>query len=188
MITEKECAHIAEVLTDANRALAHKDYLALKSLSNKTIHSACKVQDSASITIAVILYALSKVIERHDYARIRSWETLVKKLSGTLSLAAEAVRKNQWDAYKKHVEKARKTLESQSVKIKPYIADVLRKAAINKGSRMYEHGISLEQTAKLLGLSQWELSEYIGQKSAQDAHHETINVKQRAKMALEFFS
>ena len=72
--------------------------------------------------------------------------------------------------------------------LKQYIQDVFKKAAINKGSKIYEHGLSLEHTAKLLGTSQWELSEYIGQKHFDVQQVQTIDIKERAKMALEFFS
>ena len=72
--------------------------------------------------------------------------------------------------------------------MKPYINEVLRKASINKASRIHEHGISLGQTAKLLGITQWELSEYIGRKEITDRRYsQTINTKIRAKMAMEFF-
>ena len=82
---------------------------------------------------------------------------------------------------------ARALLQSQ-ISLKQYIQDVFKKAAINKGSKIYEHGLSLEHTAKLLGTSQWELSEYIGQKHFDVQQVQTIDIKERAKMALEFFS
>jgi predicted transcriptional regulator len=83
---------------------------------------------------------------------------------------------------------ARKTLSSLSVNLKPYIEEVMRKASINKASKIYEHGISLGQTANLLGISQWELSEYTGQTSIADTNYNnTINTKKRAQMAMEFF-
>jgi predicted transcriptional regulator len=73
--------------------------------------------------------------------------------------------------------------------MKPYIQEVLRKASINKASKIYEHGISLGQTAQLLGITQWELSEYSGQTNVSDNdYNKTLDIKKRAKMALEFFS
>ena len=44
------------------------------------------------------------------------------------------------------------------------------------------------RTAKMLGVTQWELSEYTGQKQISDnPYNETLSVKKRAKMAMEFF-
>ena len=93
------------------------------------------------------------------------------------------------DKYIEYLERIRKTISSISISLKPYIEEVLRKASINKASKMYEHGISLGQTAKLLGVTQWELTEYAGQtKISDDYYNSTLDIKRRAQMALEFFS
>jgi hypothetical protein len=53
---------------------------------------------------------------------------------------------------------------------------------------LYEHGISLGQTASLLGITNWELAEYTGQgKSMEEFHDGWITEKERAKMAMDFF-
>jgi hypothetical protein len=187
-LEKKECIHIAQVLKETQEALKKKNSLKLKDLSNDTIHSACSHQDSASITIATIIYSLSKIIERDDYARFKSWDLFVKKFNAILDLAIKALNEDKLDKYNNYIRSARKALESNSVSLKPYIQNILKKASINKGSKIYEHGISLEQTAKLLGISQWELSDYIGQRDQKDHKHgQTIDVKKRVKIALEFF-
>jgi CRISPR/Cas system-associated protein Cas7 (RAMP superfamily) len=46
----------------------------------------------------------------------------------------------------------------------------------------------MEQTSKLLGITQWELSDYIGQSPISEAKEsQTVDIKKRAKLALEFF-
>ena len=187
-IEKKECIHIAELLEKTKTALLKKDFIKFKDLSNQTVHSACNYQDSASITISVLVYALSKLIEREDYNKVRNWDAFVKKFNSIFDLAIKAISDNNQNKYEEYIEMARKSLESQSINLKQYIQDVLKKAAINKGSKIYEHGLSLEHTAKLLGTTQWELSEYIGQKSLNPKQIQTIDIKKRAKMALEFFS
>ena len=65
----------------------------------------------------------------------------------------------------------------------------MHKASVNKASKIYEHGISMGRTAKMLGITQWELSEYTGQKNVPDnPYNETFDVRKRAEMAMEFFS
>jgi AraC-like DNA-binding protein len=185
---KEECVLLTWVLSRAKNALLEKNSAELKELSNLVVSSACNYQDSENITLSVTLYALSKLIERADYSRIPRWNFFVKKFNAALNLAARALDKGNQNAYDKSIGQARRELTSQSINIKPYIQEVLKKASINKGFRLYEHGISLEQTAKLLGVSRWELAEYIGEKtSAENLHGETISIKKRAKMALEFF-
>lgn len=186
---KKECENASSVLKQAKEALAEKSAVKLKDLSNRTIHSSCSYQDAGSITSAVLIYALSKLIEREDYKKIKNWDKFVKKFNASINLAILALDQNNSDMYAKYMEQARKILESTSLNLKPYIEEVLRKASINKGGRLYEHGISLGQTARLLGITTWELSEYTGQEKIEDSvFNETINIKKRAKIALEFFS
>ncbi|MFH1802784.1 MAG: hypothetical protein ABH864_05055 [archaeon] len=188
-LPKEEISHQAYVLEQAKQALLNKNVSQLKALSNRTVNTASSQQDSSSITIAVIIYTLSKLVEREDYKKIKDWDKFVKKFNATLDLAIKALEDENPDAYGRHINKARQIISSNSITLKPYIQDVLKKASINKGSKIYEHGISLEQTANLLGISQWELSDYIGSRSFADVkQNQTINVKQRAKMAMEFFS
>lgn len=191
MLTEKEeIEHITQVLTDTKKALLEKDSNKLRELSDNTIHAACRHQDSASITIAVVVYSLSKLVERHDYSKVKNWEKFVQKLNGIFELAIKALEGDKHDLYQTYIQKARLLLSSNDITIKPYIEGVIKKASINKGSKIYERGISIEQASKLLGVSQWELSEYIGQKqSFQEVKQlQSIEIKKRAKTAMEFFS
>lgn len=189
LLPEKEKVHVISILHEAKNGLLEKDATKLKELSNNTIHNACNYQDSASITIAVMVYALSKFVERQDHVRFKSWDAFVKKIVSYFDLAIKAIEDDNQDAYENYVSLARKTFESQSISLKSYIQDVMKKASINKGSKIYEHGISLEQTSKLLGVTQWELSDYIGERAANEAGKaQTFDVRKRVKMAMEFFS
>ena len=61
-------------------------------------------------------------------------------------------------------------------------------AEINKAFKIYEHGISSEKTAELLGVSLWDLSSYIGQSSISEAHISmSMPVKKRLKIAEDIF-
>lgn len=188
-LPQEEVDNQLQILEQTQQALSTKNIFQLKFLSNKTINTASAQQDSSSITIAVMIYALSKFVEREDFKKMSGWDKFVKKFNATIDLAIKALKDENDKAYEKHIQKARQIISSHSPSLKQYIHDVLKKASINKGSRIYEHGISLEQTAKLLGISQWELSDYIGSKTLADIkQNQTIDVKTRAKMALEFFS
>ena len=185
---KEEASHLTSVLEQTKSALLDKDANKLKERSNYTIHSAASQQDSASIIIAIIVYTLSKLIEREDYRKIKRWDSFVKKFNSNIDLAVSSISKDDYKKYKDYIENARKILTSYAVNLRPYIQDVLRKASINKGSKIYEHGVSLERTASLLGVTQWELSDYIGQTSVADIkQNQTIDVQKRARIAMDFF-
>ncbi len=69
-----------------------------------------------------------------------------------------------------------------------YVKDVFRKAEINKAFKLYEHGISSEQTAELLGVSLWDMASYIGQSHIGDAKIAiSMPVKDRVAIAEGIF-
>ena len=185
---KEEIIHLTNLLKSVQNALIKKDAVQLKNLSNQTLHSSSIHQHRGLIAIAVISYALSKIIERGDFKEIANWNVFVKKFNAALSLAISALKKSDFDEYGKQIQHARRHLEEVSTNLKSYMKEIIQKARINKASRIYEHGISLEQTAKLLGITQWDLSEYTGRsKTPEVKQNLTINTKTRAKTALEFF-
>ncbi|MDO8460536.1 MAG: hypothetical protein Q7S74_05480 [Nanoarchaeota archaeon] len=188
-IDQKEADHLISVLEQIKESLITNNAIKLNELSNHTIHSSCSYQDSGSITLAVVVYALSKIIERQDYKKISRWDKFVRKFNSFLDLAIIAIKEKKQDSYEKYLIMAGKAFRSTSVNLRPYIEEVIRKAAINKGSKIYEHGISLGQATKLLGITQWELAEYIGQKNISETiQNSPIDIKKRANMAMDFFS
>ena len=191
MENKEEAPHFIEVLEKTKLALTQENTVQLKALSDQTIHSASVYQDTDSISIAVIIYAVSKLIEKKRFLKLspNHWNKFTKKFNSSISLAIKAIKEKRFLELQKNLGQARKAIESCAPGIKPIVQDVLKKASINKASKIYEHGISLGQTAKLLGLNEWELAEYTGQRSAPDnKFNESITVEKRAKLAMEFFS
>ena len=183
---EKE--HLISILKETQEAIMSENSLKLRSLSDQTIHNASIYQHTDYIIIAVLIYSLNKLIEKKQHTEIKHWYKFIKKFNFYISLSIAAVEQDNQEKFLKHLENAKKSLENIS-NLKPIIEEVVRKASINKASKIYEHGISLGNTAKLLGVTQWELSEYVGQKENIHAKETlTMNIKNRAKMAMEFFS
>ncbi|MEK6819440.1 MAG: hypothetical protein AABY10_05930 [Nanoarchaeota archaeon] len=187
-IEKEEIEHISIVLEEMKVALIEKNSTKLRDLSDNTIHMSCSHQDAESITIAILAYVLSKIVEREDYSRFKNWENFVEKFNYLLNLASKSIKLRNEKTFREGIEKAIETLKNISKDETSYIQDLIKKACINKASKIYEHGISLQQTAKLLGISQWELSDYVGQKSIEVVKEtKKVDTKKRAKIALEFF-
>ncbi len=183
-----EAEHLIEVIESVKKAIHEEDSAALRDLSNQTIHSASIYQDTGNLSIAILVYTLSKLIERRDYERIRNWGSFVNKIEAFFELAVASLKQNNFNGYEKYMAKARESISLIEKNIRPYIEEVMRKAAINKASRIYEHGISLGQTAKMLGITEWELLEYAGQTRISEIKYNlSYGIKKRASMAMEFF-
>lgn len=184
----EEVAHVIDVLTRARYALEQEDTKVLRELSDKTIHSASVYQHTDYILVATIIYTLSKIVERKDKINIKNWNHFIKEISNLLSLSIMSIQRNKHSQFIKFLSKIKYYMENISPDIKPFIEELLRKASINKASKVYEHGISLAKTTKLLGVNPWELSEYIGEKeNSQIKLNKTIDAKARVQIAMDFF-
>ncbi len=183
----KEIKHILNVLRQTKKAVKENDSIRLKELSNQTIHSASVYQDMQSILIAIIIYSLSKILERRYYQKLPGWNIFFNSYMKDIDRAIIFLEKDNVKKFELTLKDIIKTISRLKGDLKENIKDVFKKARINKASKIYEHGLSLEKTAKLLGISMWELSEYAGQKRIHDINlNITMPEKERIKLALNF--
>lgn len=185
----QEKDNVLRILEETKQALADNDAFKLKELSNQTVHTASISQDSDNITVAVIVYSLSKIIERTEYKTLPGWNAFYKTIISSVDNSIIAIKKKDDNKLKESLTLIRDAISKLSGKLKFYIQDVFRKAEINKASKIYEHGISMEQTAKLLGITLFELASYAGQKQemAGVPFGQTLDVKSRIKIAEDMF-
>ena len=183
----KEVSNILRIFEGTKNAIQKEDSVKLKDLSNQTIHTASISQDPDNIAVAVIVYSLSKIIER-QYHKQPKGQVFLNSIVSLINNSIIALQKKDEVNFKQNLELIRKTINKLSGKLKAYIQDVFRKASINKASRIYEHGISMEKTAKLLGITMFELAGYAGQTDISDVREsKTMDVKSRIKLAEEMF-
>ena len=187
MIHEK--GNLLDILQRTRKAVKEKDALLLKDLSNRTIHSASINQDTDSITIAVILYTLYKAFIRPDYeAKYKDWGSFVSLIDQNLQKAVNNLEKDKTKEFRDNLLAIRKIADRLSGNFKKYIEEVFRRALISKASRIYEHGISMEQTAYLLGVTVFELAEYAGKTGISDVNLSiTTDIDKRLQKAEELF-
>ena len=184
---EKE--NVLRILEEAKIALKEEDSFKLKQLSDQTIHTASMTQDSDNITVAVVVYSLSKITERKKYQEFKGWNNFYKAIISYLDNSINALKKNQDKKLQESLALITNAVSSLSGNFKIYIQDVFRKAQINKASKIYEHGISMEKTANLLGITLFELASYSGQKPEMSnaPWGQTMDVKQRIKIVEDMF-
>ena len=176
------------ILENAQKAISENDVVLLKELSNRTVHSASVYQDTDSITVAVIIYALHKIVARPDYEKFKEWPLFIETVNSSLARAVNDLKKDRIEDFEKDLRAIREIVDKLSGHFKKYIEEVFRIALISKASRIYEHGVSMEQTASLLGITLFELAEYAGKTGISDVDLDsTITIDKRLKMAMEFF-
>lgn len=183
-----EKANLLFIIETAKKAISEKNIVLLKELSNKTVHSASVYQDTDSITVAVVIYALYKIFARPDYEKYKEWPLFLKTVEDNLEKAENDLKKDRLEDFEKDLKTIREIVEKLSGHFKAYIEDVFRSALISKASRIYEHGVSMEQTANLLGITLFELAEYTGKTGISEVNLGfTVTMEKRLKKAEEFF-
>src|SRR3989344_151032 len=184
----EEISNIIRILEETKKAIEGKNYSEIKNLSNQTINTASLTQDPDNIAVAVLVYSLSKLLERDYYKSLSGWENFYKITIDSLTKSIISLKKNDLDKFREEFGRIRKIIEKLSGKLKEDILEVFRKAQINKASRIYEHGISMGQTAKLLGITMFELANYAGQSELSETfENKTMNQKSRIKLAMDIF-
>ena len=185
----KEADNVLRILKATRRAISNGDIYEMKRLSGQTIHTAAISQDGDNIIVAVLVYALSKIFEREHYQTMEGWKEFHAVFARNFDLAIKSLEKDDIERFRVAIGQIRNSLNTLSGDLGHYMKDVFYKAEINKAFKLYEHGLSSEQTAKLLGVSLWDLSTYIGQSTISESHvGESLPVDKRIKIAEDIFS
>jgi hypothetical protein len=186
LVQEKE--NILRIFEETKEAIRKEDSFKLNELSNQTINTASRTQDPDNIATAVVVYSIGKIIERKKYREFPEWNKLYKKIISSIDESIKAIEENKDKNFKKSIDSLRDYIDRLSGKLKDYVQDVFRKARINKASKIYEHGISMEKTASLLGITMYELALYAGQTDISNiSENKTIDSSSRIKTAMEMF-
>jgi hypothetical protein len=184
----KEVDNVRRIFEETRVALDKHDAYEIKRLSNQTIHTAATSQDPDNIIVAVLVYSIAKLVERDNYQSMEGWKEFYERLVVELDSAVKHLVENDLDKFRSSLGKIRNSINRIDSKLRVYIQDIFRKAEINKAFKLYEHGLSSQQTADLLGITLWDMSTYIGQSSVSEANiARSLDVKKRVKYAEDIF-
>ena len=171
---------ILAVLEASLPMIKANDAAGLKALSNKTIHNASIFQDDDSVTVAVVVYYLSKLVER---AKVEN-----QRITGLVTDAINNLKSNEFGHFRLALKRLVETISRLDAQLKLYIGEVINQAQIKKGSKLYQHGVSMARAAAVLGISQWELMNYVGKTAISENFPEAVDVKSRLRFARKLFN
>ncbi|MBI4150081.1 hypothetical protein HY488_01625 [Candidatus Woesearchaeota archaeon] len=174
---------ILAILQETLTALKKEDYGELKVISDHTIHNASIFQDQDSLSIAVLVYALYKILGQG----IETDKHVAVTCMRVLEDADHFLQEEKIDAYRDIIRKLFKIVSETDEHMHLYIREVVDQAQIKKGSKLFEHGISLARAAELLGISRWELMQYIGKTRLPEQIVGGVLVRDRVRYARKIF-
>ena len=178
---KKDALEILNGTIEILKSKEEKDVLELKNLSNNTIHNASVFQDEISVSVAVIIYALSKIIARNPEQL--NYGKLLKMLEKSKTFLGNNDEGNFKISLKEILDEIAK-IDSQ---VKIYVKEVINEAQIKKGSKLCQHGLSCARASQIMGISQWELMDYLGNTELHEQAADVIDVKSRLKFTRGLF-
>ena len=169
---------IISLLQNSLTAIKNGDSFRLKELSNTNIHNASIFQDEDSLSISVVIYALSKIID-HTPKK--------KAILSHLQKALTALQANNDNRYRQTMKALIKAVRVEDYRLKKFVSSVIDQAQLKKGCALCEHGLSVEHAANIFGISRWELMQYLGKTQASEQSSERIPTEQRLSLARSLF-
>lgn len=173
---------ILRVLKKAQRLIQNHKHRQLMELSDHTVHNASLFQDRDSVSVAVIIYSIAKLMERcgKPFPHCDQINAIIKPTE-------QALRDNKIQEFRDRLKALFKFIGDVDHSFKLYIDAVIDKAQIKKGSMLHERGISVARAATILGIGQWELLSYIGKTQLHDRQAPPSNVEARLQFARTLF-
>ncbi|HLD87183.1 MAG TPA: hypothetical protein VJB12_03895 [Candidatus Nanoarchaeia archaeon] len=159
-----------------------KDALEIRELANHVIHDATLFEDEDAISVTVLIYAYSKILQ-HLGSALDS--------EGFVSLLSKAIREvevNDLQGFRGLMRRMFAVISSNDSQLNMYVNDVLGHARIKQGSAVCQHGISMAKSAQMLNISQWDLMQYLGRTMHSEQMQNGHDIKNRLKFARGLFS
>ena len=179
LMNENVKIDILRVLDSTINMIEKENVSGMKEISDHTIHNSSIFQDDDSIGVAVVIYTLAKIFEREKH--------IDKNMIPIILKAKRKLMNEEFDGYRKQIKIFYEKIIKKDTQHKLYIQEVMSQAGVRKSSKIYDHGISLGQSAKILGVSQWELMDYLGQTKIADNFKEPMNLRRRLSIARKIF-
>lgn len=161
---EKIRSDIISTLKESIKAIKKNDLAFLREQSDTTIHNSSIYQDQSSISIAVIIYSLFKILEKKNYTQYKNWDIFKTNTLNNLKIAYESLEKGNIEIYYQSIKKIIADLNSIEDDTGLFIEHVIKSSKIKKAGNIFLHGVSTGRVAEILGISEWELMSYFAQR------------------------
>jgi len=176
---------VLDALQETIFAIEKKQYSDLHMISDHVLHSIVVYQDPELVDLSVAIYSLDKILEKEKYANHPKVKAFVKNILGMFKDAKNSVQKNDHDEYADLLKQVLKCIQDFSKSIKFYIDDLLHFAKIKKGTKLYEHGLSLGRASELVGVAKWDLMPAIGETAIHEQQMASKEINRRRAAFVE---
>ncbi|MGB9675169.1 MAG: hypothetical protein ACP5IJ_01420 [Candidatus Nanoarchaeia archaeon] len=179
---------VIAVLDEVINAIKNKKHIELHSISNHILHSIAIYQDLDLMDLAVAIYALDKIMETEKFRAHPKMPEFENFLIRNFQAAKELLIQKNFAAYESQIRTILSNIEGFSKAIKFYIEDVMHFAKIKKGTRLYEHGLSLGKATEIARVTKWDLLPSIGETTIHELLIPELPIEKRLKQIKAIFN
>jgi hypothetical protein len=170
---------VLAVLQDALTAIKNGRYADLHAISDHVLHVIAIYQYPDVIDIATAIYALDKTLETEKYSTHPKMKLFLKDVLYSLKDAIRALEEDDIEKYTYETANLLAAIQGFTKKVKLYTEDILHFSKIKKGSKLYEHGLSLGRAAETMGITKWELMGTTGETAVHEKYVEPIAIDEK---------
>ena len=156
---------ILDVLRNVKGALHDRDGKELMDWSNHLIHTVSLSNEPRAVYVSIIAYALGKLVEKEGAMseHKEEWEEFLEGISANIDASIKFLDKDEIGKFDDAIKSIMKLISEFDASFSRYVQEVLEFSRIQKGAKVYEHGLSIASVAKMVGVSQWELMQKVGE-------------------------
>jgi hypothetical protein len=160
----------------------------LKNIAKSALDTASIFQNKNSISVAVIAYTMVKLIDRKKIIQTNLPISVYRDIIINLEEASQNLSNCKISLYERNLRYLFKLIGKLDDQLPLYIEEVINKAKIKKGFLLHEKGISLSRAAHIMGISQWELMDYIGKTQISENISKKVDIRSRLKFTKNIFN
>ena len=178
----KDILNVIEGVIEAYNRYNPEDIM---ELSNHIIHSASIYQERYTSMVAIIVYSIGKIMAKGKITRYpqEAWNLFDYTVKNGLKCLINALRNKDLKSFDKCIIKLQKAVMTLDESFMNYADYVIDHARLKKGSKVYEHGVSIKRVSELFGISEWELMNYTGKMRILERDEEKSEVPERLRKA-----
>lgn len=168
---------ILDVLRNVKVALDKRNAQELLEWSNHLVHTLSIHNEPRAGYVSIIAYALGKLVEKESTMKehAKEWEDFLEGMESNIGASISFLEKDNIKSFDSAIKNMMKLISEFDASFSKYVQEVLEFSRVQKGAKVYEHGLSLASVAKIIGVSQWELMKKVGETTTHE--HEGLVTK-----------
>lgn len=153
----------------------------LREIADQAVYRASLENDSLQAEIAVLAYALHKLLTKEHLQGQKGWKIIQKNIRMDLADAQKALVQKNVPAFEKLLDHLQEHVYKIDSREGHFVQNLLEKSRVKQASSLYAFGLSLGQATGLTGANKKDLFNYIGYTKMHDEQKTASQIESRVK-------